>query len=288
MKICAITMVYRDYWALAQWIRHYSKHLGIENLYVVVHGPDEKVNDIASGANIWTIPRESLEAFDKRRNKMLNQFQSGLLQFYDWVIRTDTDELICVDPDLHGSLERFLAQTTDDAVFATGLNVFEQADEQEMPHNVSVFDCREAAVITGNYSKAWAVKTNVPLMRHGVKLTKDKRVAYSYSFPQGVYLAHIKFANIDALADVNATRKEVARSGVSGLPGWGWKRADEHTKKFFIEAETLDFTSWSEAVADALQRLTTDMKYDEKDGVIRAPGIPYLAKIKLPKWFKET
>ncbi|MEP2181536.1 glycosyltransferase family 2 protein [Roseibium sp.] len=288
MKICAITMVYRDYWALAQWIRHYSKHLGIGNLYVMVHGPDEKVNEIAAGANIWTIPRDSLEGFDKRRYKMLNQFQSGLLQFYDWVIRTDTDELICVDPDLHGSLDRFLSQTSDEAVFATGLNVFEQADEQEMPEGVSVFDCRAAAVITGNYSKAWAVKADAPLMRHGVKLTTPGGKPYSYSFPHGVYLAHLKFANIDALADVNVTRKEVARAGVSGLPGWGWKRADDHTKKFFIEAETLNFTPWTDAVANAFERITTDMKYDEKDGVIRAPGIPYLAKVRLPKWFKDT
>lgn len=286
MKICAITMVYRDYWALAQWIRHYSAHLGIENLYVVVHGPDPKVNEIARGANIWTIPRDSLEGFDKRRNRMLNHFQAGLLQFYDWVIRTDTDELIRVDPDLHGSLEQLLGRTTDDAVFAIGLNVFEQAEEQDMPDGVSVFDCRDAAVITGNYSKAWAVKTDAPLMRHGVKLTNETDRPYSYSFPQGVYLAHLKFASIAALADGNVTRKAVARSGAPGVPGWGWKRADAHTRRFFEKVETLDFTPWSDAVALAHETITFDMKYDESDGVIRSPGIPFLAKTKLPKWFK--
>ena len=281
-------MVYRDYWALAQWIRHYSKQVGIENLYVVVHGRDKEVNKIACGANILTIPRDDLEGFDKRRNKMLNRFQSGLLQFYDWAIRTDADELICVDPDLNGSLDRFLGNTTEDAVFATGLNVFEQADEPEMPDGCSVFDCRHAAVITGNYSKAWAVKTDAPLMRHGVKLNAENGRSYTYSFPRGVYLAHLKFANIDALTDVNATRKEVARSGVPGLPGWGWKRADEHTKKFFREAETLEFTPWHDTVENALKRISTDMKLDEKDGVIRAPGIPYVAKVRLPEWFKDT
>ena len=286
MKACAITMMYRDYWALAQWIRHYSKQVGIENLYVVAHGPDPKVNKIAAGANIWTIPRDSLEGFDRRRNKMLNQFQSGLLQFYDWVIRTDTDELICVDPDLHGSMGRFLGQTTDDAVFAIGLNVFEQADEQELPDGVSVFDCRDSAVITGNYSKAWAVKADAPLMRHGVKLTNETKKPYSYSFPLGVYLAHLKFASIAALADGNVTRKAVARSGAPGVPGWGWKRADAHTRRFFEKAETLDFTPWSDAVALAHETITSDMKYDESDGVIRSPGIPFLAKTKLPKWFK--
>ncbi|WP_415404581.1 glycosyltransferase family 2 protein [Tateyamaria sp. SN3-11] len=286
MKICAITMVYRDYWALAQWIRHYSKHLGIENLYVVVHGPDPKVNEIADGANIWTIPRETLEGFDKRRNKMLNDFQSGLLQFYDWVIRTDTDELICVDPDLHGSFQGLLSKTTEDAVFSIGLNVYEQPEDSEMLDGVSVFARRTAAVITGNYSKAWAVSVDAPLMRHGVKLTNDGNKPYTYAFPDGVYLVHLKFSNIAALADVNETRKEVARSGVPGLPGWGWKRADAHAMKFFETAETLEYTPWADAISRAHELIPTDMKSDGDDGVIRSPGIPFLAKTKLPKWFK--
>ncbi|WP_299294047.1 glycosyltransferase family 2 protein [uncultured Tateyamaria sp.] len=286
MKICAITMVYRDYWALAQWIRHYSKHLGIENLYVVVHGPDERVNEIAAGANIWTIPRETLEGFDKRRNKMLNDFQSGLLRFYDWVIRTDTDELICIDPDVHSSFSDLFSNTTDDTVFSIGLNVYEQPTDKEMPDGVSVFTCRTAAVITGNYSKAWAVSVDAPLMRHGVKLTNMDSTPYTYGFPTGVYLVHLKFANIAALADVNATRKEVARAGVPGLPGWGWKRADAHAMKFFETAETLELTPWTDAVAKAHALIPTDMKSEEGDGVVRSPGIPFLAKTTLPKWFK--
>lgn len=158
-------MVYQDYWALAQWIMHYSKQVGIENLYVVVHGPDAKANEIAKGANIWTIPRDTLEGFDKRRNKMLNDFQSGLLRFYDWVIRTDADELICVDPDMHGSLAALLGKVKDTAVFSIGLNVFEQPMEEELPNDEPVFARRSAAIVTGNYSKAWAISDSAPLMR---------------------------------------------------------------------------------------------------------------------------
>ena len=40
MKICALTMVYRDYWALRQWYRHYGDLVGAQNLYIVAHGPD--------------------------------------------------------------------------------------------------------------------------------------------------------------------------------------------------------------------------------------------------------
>ncbi len=287
MKICAITMVYQDYWALAQWIRYYSKHVGIENLYVVAHGPDAKVNDIARGANIWTIPRDTLELFDRRRNRMLNEFQAGLLQFYDWVIRTDADELICVDPETHGSLSGLLAKVTDDAVFSIGLNVYERPDEDVLPNDVSVFECRSSTFITGNYSKAWAVRADTPLMRHGVRLTNNGKKPFTYWFPEGVFLAHLKFANIPVLTDVNKTRKAIARAGVPGVPGWGWKRADAHAMGFYEKAETMPITPWDEAVRLAYDKIPTDMKYDEADGVIRAPGIPYLANTILPDWFRK-
>lgn len=286
MKVCAITMVYHDYWALAQWIRHYSKHVGIENLYVVVHGPDSKVNEIAHGANIWTIPRDTLEMFDRRRNKMLNEFQAGLLQFYDWVIRTDADELICVDPGLHGTLHNMLATVADDAVFAVGLNLYESADDDIIPSSGSVFKHRTAAFVTGNYSKAWAVKNDTPLMRHGVKLKSESGSAFTYHFPLGVFLVHLKFANIAVLKDVNKTRKSVARAGVSGVPGWGWKRADAHAMAFFEKAETMPMTAWADAIKLAYDKIPTDMKYDEADTVIRSPGIPYVANTKLPDWFR--
>ena len=279
-------MVYQDYWALAQWVRHYSSQLGVQNLYIVSHGHDEKVQKIADGANVWTIPRDSLDAFDKRRNKMLNQFQSGLLQFYDWVIRTDADELICVDPSTHGSISDLLASIKEDAVFSIGLNVFEQAAEDEMPSSLSVFDCRTAAVITGNYSKAWAICSDTDLMRHGVKLVSDDKTQFTYAFPKDVFMCHLKFANVPELAEVNKTRKEIARSGEPGVPGWGWRRADAHTMKFFEMAETMPFIDWSDAMNLAYEKIPTDMKYNESDCVIRSPGIPFLAKTKLPSWFK--
>ena len=39
----------------------------------------------------------------RMRAQLLNSIQDGLGVIYDWVIRTDTDELICLDPAYHGS-----------------------------------------------------------------------------------------------------------------------------------------------------------------------------------------
>ena len=287
MKVCAMTMVYRDYWALAQWIKHYSDQIGIENLFIVAHGNDEKVNEIAKGANIWTIPRDTVERFDRRRNKMLNGFQSGLLQFYDWVVRTDADELICPDPARYANLCDVLASQSSDAVFAMGLNLFEDFGDLEIDDDTSVFKTRSAAIVTGNYSKAWAVSADIPLMRHGVKIGCGEDLTHGYMFPEATYLVHLKFANIAALTEANETRKSIARSGFPGVPGLGWRKADLHAKRFFDTANDMPQTAWSEAVEGARLAILSDMKYSEKDGVIRSPGIPYIYRTKLPDWFRK-
>ncbi len=280
-------MVYRDYFALTQWVRHYSKQVGIENLFIVAHGHDPKVNDIASGANIWTIPRDNLERFDRRRNWMLNKFQSGLLKFYDWVIRTDTDELICVDPGQHGSLKQFLAAQTDHAVFATGLDLFENVDDTEMDAAKSVFDQRKSVVISGNYSKAWAVRDALPLMRHGVVIAQDGKQTHSYVFPTGVYLVHLKFSSMKELLAVNETRIALGRAELPGMPGFGWQKANSFANRFFEKAEKLEVQPWDEATKNAHNLILSDMKFSEKDGVIRSPGIPQIARTTLPDWFKD-
>ena len=67
MKICAVTMVYRDHWALSQWYRHHARLLGVENLYVVAHGADPEIARLCPGASVITIPRDDLSSFDRTR-----------------------------------------------------------------------------------------------------------------------------------------------------------------------------------------------------------------------------
>ena len=286
MNVCAITMVYQDYFALTQWVRHYSNQLGIENLFIVAHGHDPKVNEIAAGANIWTIPRDNLERFDRRRNWMLNKFQSGLLKFYDWVIRTDTDELVCVDPTEYSGLKSFLSSQKDDVIFAIGLDLFEASKDAPIDESVPVFDQRASVIITGNYSKAWAIRDAVPLMRHGAKIAEKGEATYSFAFPATAYLVHLKFASKAHLFRVNETRKALGRSDLAGMPGTGWQKADNHAKRFFEKANSMDVATWEAAIEKAHTFILSDMKFSEDDGVIRSPGHPHIVRTTLPEWFK--
>ena len=63
---------------------------------------------------------------------MLNAVQDELGKIFDWVIRTDADELICLDPSRFVSLSEMFKSTTAPAVFAMGLNLVELERDREL------------------------------------------------------------------------------------------------------------------------------------------------------------
>ncbi len=281
MKICALTMVYRDYWALGQWFRHYSTMLGAENLFVLAHGPDPQIAALCPGAQVWSIPRDDLTGFDRRRGRMLNGFQTGLLELYDWVIRTDVDELLCPEPGQR--IEAILAACDAPAVFALGLNVVELPGDP--PLTETVFESRRHAVFSGHYSKACAIREPVALMRHGVQLRPRRVNRFRYLMPPGLYLAHLKYANRAALEASNGHRMEIASGSGKGLPGSGWRNAEEKAAAFYAEAASMPELPWEEAVAAAYDRLAGDPLRDPEAGLVRTRSLRFQTRTALPEGF---
>lgn len=199
MKICALTMVYRDHWALSQWYMHYSSQLGAKNLFVIAHGRDDKIQNICPEANVITIPRDELDRFDYVRAKIMNDFHSTLTDEYDWTIRTDADELICLDPSHYSSFVELLSKRWGPAVFALGFELVEEQGQTPVPMDTCVFNERTAALFTGHYSKAWAFRQDARALRHGMEVGKKRASGANFAMPEGVYLAHLKFADTAAL-----------------------------------------------------------------------------------------
>ncbi|WP_406646107.1 glycosyltransferase family 2 protein [Aliisedimentitalea scapharcae] len=284
MKLCAVTMVYRDYWALSQWYAHYARALGAENLYIVCHGPDPKVAAACPKANVFSVPREDMQHFDSLRSEMLNNLQNGLAQVYDWVIRTDADELICLDPQLFTGFEDLFSQNSGDALFALGLEVFESPTDSPIPDGTSALNHRRSAVFSGHYSKAWAVRKRIGLKRHGIKIRSKLVESYPFVMPPGVYLAHLKYANFDVLWSTNEVRKEVARSKGKGLPGTAWRKADRLSKQKILRATQLPELPWDQARDQAWAALQSPLR-DPKNGLVRTRSLRFEARTQLPDWF---
>lgn len=288
MKICAITMVYRDHWALSQWYAHYARHLGAQNLYVISHGEDPAIATICPQASIITIPREDLDNFDLMRGRMLNSFQAGLSEIYDWIIRTDADELICLDPAKHGSFAEFFAKQTANAVFALGLNIAETGQDAEMRPGMRALEHRSLAMFSSHYSKAWAVRRRLGLRRHGVEVRPRFTNSYPFEVPAGVYLAHLKFANSRALAQSDKHRSDVAARCTEGAPGWAWRNPSLETRKFFERMRRLPLMEWADAEPKALAHVNAEPIRDPEIGVIRVRDIPIKIATRLPGWFKSA
>lgn len=277
-------MVHQDHWALAQWFRHYSQQLGAENLFVVAHGADPRIHEICPGASVLTIPRDRLQGFDHWRARMLNGFQQGLLEIYDWVIRTDADELICLDPNRWPSFAALFAAQEAPAVFALGFNLFDLSQGESGPRDDTAFTHARDLVFTGHYSKAWAVRRPIGLRRHGVQLRAARLQSFPFALPRGVYLAHLKYADQTALARMSEIRRAVANSKGPGLPGKAWQQADKEAVEKIAKTQALPLLDWLEAEEQAWSQLQSPVR-DEDTSVLRAKSLRFQFRTRLPDWF---
>ena len=248
----------------------------------MAHGCDAKVAELCPKANVITVPRDRLAGFDRMRGHMLNSIQDGLGVAYDWIIRTDADELVCLDPALYDGFPTLFRQFDDrNSLFALGLNVGEDADDPKLTG--ATLTSRQLAVFSGHYSKAWAVKRGTHMVRHGIVLTKNA----TFTLPQGVYLMHLKYANIDALAQANMHRTKIANSSEKGLPGKAWSEAERDAKRFYDRLAAMPVVDWTQAKDDAFNQVQTEPIRDEKQKVLRAKSINFEARTILPDWFKN-
>lgn len=288
MKICALTMVYRDYWALGQWYRHYGKYLGPRNLYVISHGHDPEIAKICPEASIITIPRDDLKNFDRVRMRLMNGIQSGLGNLYDWVIQTDADELVCYNPETYESFEEMFASTKAPALFALGLNLAEVDGDAPLAPDVSALAHRRVACITGHYSKAWAVRKALPLRWHGVFCGYRKTAEFPFEMPDDVFFVHLKHANMAELNATNAVRQSVAQDVGEDWGVKGWAKPDVHTRRFFKKMAAADELPWPEAVALGYEQIRDNPVRDPKRGIVKPPFIHYVCRTVLPEWFSTV
>lgn len=284
MRICAVTMVYRDYWALSQWFAHFATALGAENLFIVSHGPDPHIHALCPGASVITIPRDDLTQFDKLRNRFLNQLQNGLSHCYDWVIRTDADELVILDPRKFSSFADFFAKQDGGAVFGLGMEVVEMRGDAKIRDHEPALAQRRNVVFTGHYSKAWAVRHKIGMDRHGIELRPRQLRRFSFVMPRGVYIAHLKFANKVALGLADDIRTAVAHSPGKGLPGTAWSDAQRQSRRQFNRFSKLPLQPWDTAEDEAWTALQTPIR-DESSGIMRAKSLRFDFRSELPEWF---
>lgn len=220
--LAVITMVYGDYQFLKRWYDYYGAQVGPEHLYVFSHGNDPEHRRVAPDANVLNAPRDSgMVKFDRRRWRMMSHLASGLLEFYNWVIVADVDEIVIVDPSVAGGLIEHLGDrygnpaTAPRSVSPFALNMVHMPELEPLPvlDEEPILSRRRHFLPSRVYSKPCLVREPVMFGPGGHRNNLGRR-----HLSDALYLVHLKFADV----------------------GWMTKRAD-------VQAELVSFAALSNA-----------------------------------------
>jgi len=211
----AATMVYEDYFFLERWYRYYDAQIGGENLFVFSHGDDPRHQEIAEKASVIAVPREdSLYKFDRRRWRMMSLFISGMLEFYNWMILSDVDEIMVADPDLAPDLVSFITATYGDfrkapaSVAPFALDMVHVPDLEPLPieDGATILSRRRTFRPSRVYSKPCLVRAPVIFGPGGHRNNLGPR-----HLSDGLYLLHLKYFDEPMLrARAEQRRKDMA------------------------------------------------------------------------------
>lgn len=129
-KVAAVTMVYNEAEYLPIWLKHYSRQVGIENCFIIDHGSNDGSTRDLAGCNVVKIPRSPYDPI--KQTSFNSQFCSSLLNWFDWVVYSDVDELVIVDPSVASNLVEYCSCSIPSVVTAIGLNVVHRLEIEDV------------------------------------------------------------------------------------------------------------------------------------------------------------
>lgn len=249
----ALTMVRGEDFFLARWLDYYRRFLPDDHIYVLNHGADPKVAELARGVNVIGLPYdETKKAVNQRRWQILSLFTSGLTQFYNWVICNDVDELVVLDPDAGDNLLDYLvARRSEKAAppvlipFAIEMVHVPELEPDPLDPGKPILGRRRIYRLNSNYAKPCI--TSVPLEYkaggHGSTARKFQIDPHLYNF----HLRFVDYAMCMSRLDKSLKRRLDGKSPeeVAAMTkgGWGWNSAAQTfdaLSKRHPEAETID------------------------------------------------
>lgn len=266
--MAALTMVHTEDFFLTRWLAYYRRFLPDEHIYVLNHGDDEKVNEIAKGVNIIRLPYDSTKkSVNQRRWQILSLHMSALTQFYNWVLCGDVDEIVALDPDAGDDLlgylmEKRAARQVAKVVipFAVEMVHVPSLEPEPLEDDQPILGPRRIYRLNSNYSKPCI--SRVPLEfkagGHGSDVHDLEVDPHLYNF----HLRFIDYAMCMSRLDKSLKRRlggkspeEVAQMKKGG---WGWNSAAQTfdaISKRLPEAETIDHPEFRrQMVENAIHR----------------------------------
>ncbi|MEU6133990.1 glycosyltransferase family 2 protein [Nocardioides sp. NPDC047086] len=205
---------------LARWVDHYGRAAGHENLIVFDDGSTDGSTDELS-CTVQRLPGFRKGNFEAGRMGLASGVAHGLLGIYDVVIFTDVDEFLVPDPAKYANLSDYLIRRPERVIAPFALNIVHHtAVEGALVSGKPILGQRSYAQFAPLMCKP-SVK-RVPaawtLASHGIKAP--------YVPDPGLFMLHMKFADVDLLRRQADRRNELARSVGRGK-GSSWGRSGD-------------------------------------------------------------
>ncbi|WP_435139184.1 glycosyltransferase family 2 protein [Pseudopelagicola sp. nBUS_19] len=239
------TMVYQDYFFLERWYAYYAAQVGAENLYVFSHGNDPEHRRIAKNANVMNLPRdERMHKFDRRRWRALGSYATGLSDFYNWIIVSDVDEIVIVDPQAASSIPKYILQnysnpqTAPKNISPLCLELIHIPEEEPLPieDEQTILSRRRIFRPNQNYSKPCLVGGPVVFGPGGHRNTLGRR-----HMPEDMYTLHLKFFDYGKMSAVAEKRKQTVinagKLGSSYNETHGWHKTLDYYRDIVAAAK---------------------------------------------------
>jgi hypothetical protein len=256
LRVAAFTMAYNERVFLPIWRAYYGQELGDENLYLLDHGSDDGSTETFPTARKTIVPRGEFDEIE--RIAIVTSFFSSLLETYDYVIFSDTDEILITAPWLQLGLREFIAMRDQPALRANGLDLRQVLDlDGPMDLSRPILAQRTILQVNPRYSKT-LIHSAVPSWRPGfhwcsVKKKPDpdlfllhlKRMDYDISFQNQIRLNSVKWSARSIAANHGAHFRQEPPEFVQRHFRLSKKKIENH-KENIPRLSEVDDTSLSE------------------------------------------
>lgn len=184
-SIAIVTQVFNEDRFLPIWLNHYGKLVGYQNLIVI---DDGSTDGSVSDARIeHLIKRRRVPKNEIDRATAIGFLHEELLKYYDWVVYTDCDELIVVDPEANCGLVDCLRKMNSDWVNLIGFNVLHDTEnEADLDLSRSLFTQRQFVKLDIRYCKP--LISRIPIQWSSGFHKSDKRPM----FQKHLFLFHLR------------------------------------------------------------------------------------------------
>ena len=231
----AITFVYKSYPFLRKWVEYYGGLFGRKNLFIISHGDDPVHRVICEGCNIIQVPRDFNVEFDIVRWRFLSLQVSSLLEYFDWVLCIDCDELIIADPRYGMSVCDVLQSSQSSVLAPIGYHLLgnESAGEIRIDWARPLLEQFNVLIFDASYCKPVIVSKPVTFYPggHGVSDT-------SFVHHPALILVHLKYLDYNRIVHLAREYSQDLidqNAKVRGKMSYIWKSGMEGEKSRIAE-----------------------------------------------------